>query len=69
LHYVISATWGPTDTTRAAFPFIFAESALQANDTVMIMLSHDSVTIAVEGSHHKMIPVAPRQNSQKCYQI
>jgi tRNA 2-thiouridine synthesizing protein D len=59
MHYVISATWGPTDTTRAALPFIFADSALQAGDTVMIMLFHDSVTIAVEGSHQKMIPVGP----------
>jgi tRNA 2-thiouridine synthesizing protein D len=59
MHYVISATWGPTDTTRAALPFIFAESALQVGDTVMIMLFHDSVTIAVDGSHQKMIPVGP----------
>jgi len=59
MHYVISATWGPTDTTRAALPFIFAESALQAGDTVMIMLFHDAVTIAVEGSHQKMVPFGP----------
>jgi len=59
MHYVIAATWGPTDTTRAALPFIFAESALQAGDTVIIMLFHDSVTIAVEGSYQKMIPVGP----------
>ena len=59
MHYVISATWGPTDTTRAALPFIFAESALQAGDTVFIMLFHDSVTIAIEGSHQKMIPFGP----------
>jgi len=59
MHYVISATWGPTDTTRAALPFIFAESALQAGDTVMIMLFHDAVSIAVEVSHQKMVPVGP----------
>jgi len=59
MHFVISTTWGPTDPTRAALPFIFAESALQAGDTVMIMLFHDSVTIAVEGSHQKIIPVGP----------
>lgn len=59
MHYAISATWGPTDTTRASLPFIFAESALQAGDTVMIMLFHDSVTIAVKGSHEKMVPVGP----------
>jgi sulfur relay (sulfurtransferase) complex TusBCD TusD component (DsrE family) len=29
MHYAISATWGPTDTTRASLPFIFAASALQ----------------------------------------
>ena len=59
MHYVISTTWGPTDPTRASLPFIFAESALQAGDTVMIMLFHDSVTIAVKGSHEKMVPVGP----------
>ena len=36
MHYAISATWGPTDTTRASLPFIFAASALQAGDTVMM---------------------------------
>jgi len=61
MHYVISATWGPTDTTRASLPFIFAASALQAGDTVMIMLFHDAVTIAVEGAHDKMVPFGPPQ--------
>ena len=59
MHYVISTTWGPTDTTRASLPFIFAATALEEGDTVMIMLFHDSVTIAVEGSYEKMIPVGP----------
>jgi len=59
MHYVISATWGPTDPTRAALPFIFAESAIQAGDTVMIMLFHDAVSIAVEGTHQKLVPVGP----------
>ena len=59
MHYAIATTWGPTDTTRASLPFIFAESALQAGDTVMIMLFHDAVTIAVEGSHPKMLPFGP----------
>lgn len=59
MHYVISTTWGPTDTTRASLPFIFANTALSEGDTVMIMLFHDSVTIAVEGSFEKMIPVGP----------
>jgi tRNA 2-thiouridine synthesizing protein D len=61
MHYVISTTWGPTDPTRASLPFIFADTALQAGDTVTIMLFHDSVTVAVKGSHEKMIPVGPSQ--------
>ena len=56
MHYAISTTWGPTDVARGALPFVFAASALQANDTVMIMLFHDSVTIALEGAHPKMVP-------------
>lgn len=59
MHYAISTTWGPADTTRAALPFIFAASALQAGDTVMIMLFHDAVTIAVDGAHQKMVPFGP----------
>ena len=59
MHYVISTTWGPTDTTRASLPFIFAKTALEAGDSVMIMLFHDSVTVAVKGSHEKMLPVGP----------
>ena len=59
MHHVISTTWGPTDTTRASLPFIFAKTALEAGDSVMIMLFHDSITIAVEGSFEKMLPVGP----------
>lgn len=59
MHFAISATWGPTDTTRASLPFIFAASALQAGDTVMIMLFHDAVTIAVDGAYQKMVPFGP----------
>lgn len=59
MHYTISTTWGPTDTTRASLPFIFADTALKAGDTVMIMLFHDAVTVAVKGSHEKMLPVGP----------
>jgi len=59
MHCVLSTTWGPTDTTRASLPFIFAASALQAGDTVMIMLFHDAVTIAVKGSYQKMVPFGP----------
>ena len=61
MHYVIPATWGPTDPTRASLPFIFAASALQTGDTVMIMLFHDAVTIAVQGAHQKMVPFGPPQ--------
>jgi tRNA 2-thiouridine synthesizing protein D len=61
MHYAIPATWGPVDTTRASLPFIFAASALQAGDTVMIMLFHDAVTIALEGAHPKMVPFGPPQ--------
>jgi sulfur relay (sulfurtransferase) complex TusBCD TusD component (DsrE family) len=59
MHYAISTSWGPTDTTRASLPFIFAASALEAGDTVMIMLFHDSVMVAVRGAHEKMVPVGP----------
>jgi len=59
MHYAISTTWGPTDTTRASLPFIFAASALQAGDTVMMMLFHDAVTIAVDGAHQKLVPFGP----------
>lgn len=59
MHYAISSTWGPTDTTRASLPFIFAATALQAGDTVMLMLFHDAVLIAVRGVHEKMVPVGP----------
>ncbi|MFT5425638.1 MAG: tRNA 2-thiouridine synthesizing protein D [Gammaproteobacteria bacterium] len=67
MHYAISATWGPTDTTRASLPFIFAASALQAGDTVMIMLFHDAVTIAVEGAHQKMVPFGPPQRFEEVF--
>jgi len=66
MHYAISTTWGPTDTTRASLPFIFAASALQAGDTVMIMLFHDAVTVAVKGAHQKMVPFGP---PQKCDEV
>lgn len=65
MHYAISTTWGPTDTTRASLPFIFAASALQAGDTVMIMLFHDAVTIGVKGAHEKMVPVGPPQRFEE----
>ena len=61
MHYAISSTWGGTDTTRASLPFLFAASALQAGDSVMIMLFHDSVTIAIKGAAEKMVPFGPAQ--------
>jgi tRNA 2-thiouridine synthesizing protein D len=56
MHFVISATWGPTDPTRAMLPFVFAASAVQAGDEVTLMLSHDAVYMAVEGSGAKLVP-------------
>ena len=49
MHFAISATWGPTDPTRAMLPFIFAASAVQAGDTVTMMLFHGA----------KLVPVGP----------
>lgn len=57
MHFAISATWGPKDAERASLPFNFAASALEAGDTVMIMLFNDAVRIAIEGTYEKMVPV------------
>jgi tRNA 2-thiouridine synthesizing protein D len=59
MHFAISGTWGPTDPTRAMLPFIFAASAVQAGDTVTLMLFHDAVLLAVEGAGAKLVPVGP----------
>lgn len=59
MHFAISATWGPTDPTRSALPFIFAASALQAGDTVTLMLFHDAVHMATEGTADKLVPFGP----------
>ncbi len=59
MHFVISGTWGPTDPTRAMLPFLFAASAVQAGDTVTLMLFHDAVLMAVEGAGGKLVPVGP----------
>lgn len=59
MHYAISATYGPTDPTRAMLPFIFAASALQAGDTVTMMLFTDSVLASVEGVGAKLLPIGP----------
>jgi predicted peroxiredoxin len=67
MHYAISTTWGPTDTTRASLPFIFAASALKAGDSIMIMLFHDAVTIAVEGAAAKLVPFGPPQRFEEVF--
>jgi predicted peroxiredoxin len=59
MHFAISATWGPTDPTRAMLPFIFASTALQAGDSVTIMLFHDAVHMATQGTAAKIVPVGP----------
>ena len=59
MHFVISATYGPTDPTRAMLPFIFAASAVQSGDQVTLMLFADSVLMAVEGAGSRLVPVGP----------
>ncbi len=59
MHFVISTTWGATDPTRAAIPFVFAATALAAGDSVMLMLFHDAVSVAVEGAAAKLVPFGP----------
>jgi tRNA 2-thiouridine synthesizing protein D len=65
MHFAISATWGPTDPTRAALPFVFAASALQAGDTVTIMLFHDAVNLAATGTAAKLVPFGPPQRFEE----
>ena len=59
MHFVISATYGPTDPTRAMLPFVFAASAVQAGDQVTLMLFTDAVFMAFEGAGAKLVPVGP----------
>ena len=59
MHFVISGTYGPTDPTRAMLPFLFATSAVQAGDSVTLMLFHDAVYMAVEGAGAQLVPVGP----------
>ena len=59
MHFAISATYGPTDPTRAMLPFIFAASAVQSGDKVTLMLFADAVSMAVEGLGAKLVPVGP----------
>jgi hypothetical protein len=65
MHFVISATWGPTDPTRAMLPFVFAASAVQAGDEVTLMLFHDAVYMAVEGAGAKLVPVGRRTGMKR----
>lgn len=65
MHFAISSTWGPTDPTRAALPFIFAASALQAGDTVTLMLFHDAIHIATQGTAEKLVPFGPPQRFEE----
>jgi tRNA 2-thiouridine synthesizing protein D len=60
MNWVISGTWGPTDPTRAMLPFLFAASAVQAGDSVTLMLFHDAVLMAVEGVAMRRSPAIPR---------
>lgn len=59
MQFAISATWGPTDPTRAMLPFIFASTALAAGDSVTLMLFHDAVHMATQGTAAKIVPVGP----------
>jgi tRNA 2-thiouridine synthesizing protein D len=59
MHVVISGTWGPTDPTRAMLPFLLAGSAVEAGDTVTLMLFHDAVLMTVERAGQKLVPVGP----------
>jgi tRNA 2-thiouridine synthesizing protein D len=65
MHFAISATWGPTDPTRAALPFVFAASALQAGDSVLVMLFHDAVHLATQGTAETLVPFGPPQRFQE----
>ena len=65
MHFAISATWGPTDPTRAMLPFIFASTALAAGDSVTLMLFHDAVHMATQGTAAKIVPVGPPQRYEE----
>jgi tRNA 2-thiouridine synthesizing protein D len=59
MHFAISATYGPTDPTRAMLPFLFAASAVQSGDRATLMLFADAVFVAVDGAGAKLVPVGP----------
>ena len=59
MNFAITVTSGPIDPTRAELPFIFAASALQDDDSVFLMLFHDAVHLATEGTSPKIVPFGP----------
>ncbi len=65
MHFALSASWGPTDPTRAMLPFIFAASSLQAKDKVTIMLFHDAVHLACKDFAKNIVPVGPPQRFEE----
>ena len=67
MHFAISASYGPTDPTRAMLPFIFAASALQDGDTVTIMLFHDAVHLASKGVAEYMFLLVPLSDLRKFF--
>ncbi len=46
---------------------IFAATAHESGDSMMIMLFRDAVTVAVEGSHEQMVPVGPPAQFAKVF--
>lgn len=65
MHFAISASWGPTDPTRAMLPFIFSASALQVQDKVTLMLFHDAVHLASKGVAKDIVPFGPPQRFEE----
>ncbi len=59
MHWVISGSFGPTDPTRAMLPFLFAASAVQAGDSVTLMLFRDAVLMAADGVGKTPVPFGP----------
>jgi predicted peroxiredoxin len=56
---------GADGPTRAALPFLFAASALQAGDSVTVMLFHDAVHLATQGTAQKIVPFGPPQRFEE----
>jgi len=65
MHYAISTTWGATDTTRASLPFIFAESALQAGDTVVIIFNDATAGTTIDASNIDSAMILSNSHSWK----